>query len=121
MRPSSIRSVVVLPAPFGPRKAVIEPGPTLAVGSSTATVAPKHLVRPRNSIVADICAIIPVHRQHTTAPVARLGLALEATTCQVSPAIRPQRNGTKRVEATRADDRAHIRPRSVGSCDGWRS
>jgi hypothetical protein len=53
---SNIRSVVVLPAPFGPRKAVTEPGRMLAVRSSTATVAPNRLVSPRSSIVAVISA-----------------------------------------------------------------
>src|SRR4029077_16122248 len=44
-RPSSIRSVVVLPAPFGPRKPVTEPGSTLKLKWSTArTWPPKTLV-----------------------------------------------------------------------------
>ena len=37
-RPRMIRSVVVLPAPFGPRKPVIVPSRTLKLRSSTATV-----------------------------------------------------------------------------------
>src|ERR1700679_2257079 len=39
--PSSIRSVVVLPAPFGPRKPVIVPGASANERSSTATTLPK--------------------------------------------------------------------------------
>jgi len=42
--PSSIRSVVVLPAPFGPRNPVTVPGRTAKVRSSTAVTAPKRLV-----------------------------------------------------------------------------
>ena len=49
-RPSSMRSVVVLPAPFGPRKAVTVPSPTLKLRSSTAVAAPKRLVSPRASM-----------------------------------------------------------------------
>ena len=40
MRPSSARSVVVLPAPLGPRKPTSRPGSTLKLRSSTATVSP---------------------------------------------------------------------------------
>src|SRR5215470_7406265 len=44
-RPSSIRSVVVLPAPLGPRKPVTRPGPTSKLKPSTATTVPYLLVR----------------------------------------------------------------------------
>jgi hypothetical protein len=40
-----MRSVVVLPAPFGPRKPVIRPGSTVKVRSSTAVKPPKRFVR----------------------------------------------------------------------------
>ena len=44
-RPSTIRSVVVLPAPLGPRKPVTEPGSTVKLSRSTArTSPPKSLV-----------------------------------------------------------------------------
>src|SRR6266540_693037 len=42
--PSSIRSVVVLPAPFGPRNPVIDPWSTVKLRSSTAVTAPKRIV-----------------------------------------------------------------------------
>src|SRR6516164_10761963 len=44
-RPSSIRSVVVLPAPLGPRKPVTRPGPTSKLRPSTAVTVPYRLVR----------------------------------------------------------------------------
>src|SRR5262245_3435284 len=45
VRPSSIRSVVVLPAPLGPRKPVTRPGPTSKLNPSTAVTGPYLLVR----------------------------------------------------------------------------
>ena len=45
-RPSSIRSVVVLPAPLGPRNPVTLPCSTSKLRLSTATTSPKRLVRP---------------------------------------------------------------------------
>ena len=47
--PSRIRSVVVLPAPFGPRKPVTTPGSMRAEKFSTAVTAPKRFVSPENS------------------------------------------------------------------------
>jgi hypothetical protein len=44
-----MRSVVVLPAPFGPRKPVTEPGSTVKLRSLTARTWPKDFVRPRTS------------------------------------------------------------------------
>jgi hypothetical protein len=49
-RPSSMRSVVVLPAPFGPRNPVIVPRLTEKLSRSTAVTCPKRLVSPRVSI-----------------------------------------------------------------------
>src|SRR5918995_3172003 len=43
--PRSIRSVVVFPAPLGPRKPVIRPGSTTKLRSSTAVTPPNRLVR----------------------------------------------------------------------------
>ena len=43
--PASIRSVVVLPAPFGPSRAKISPGASSKETSSTATRSPKRRVR----------------------------------------------------------------------------
>ena len=42
--PSSIRSVVVLPAPFGPRKPVIVPGASANESESTASTEPNRFV-----------------------------------------------------------------------------
>src|SRR5882757_3696277 len=50
-RPSSIRIVVDLPAPFGPRKPVTTPGRTVKVRWSTAVLSPYRLVSPCNSIM----------------------------------------------------------------------
>src|SRR5918995_6153987 len=47
--PRSVRSVVVLPAPLGPRKPSTRPGLALKLSPSTATFAPKRLVRSRTS------------------------------------------------------------------------
>src|SRR3712207_2863270 len=44
-----MRSVVVLPAPLGPRKPVMDPGSTVKLRSETARTAPKLLLRPRTS------------------------------------------------------------------------
>src|SRR6185437_10965664 len=44
-RPRSIRRVVVLPAPFGPRKPTMDPRCTVKLRSSTATMLPKRFVR----------------------------------------------------------------------------
>ena len=45
-----ILSVVVFPAPFGPRKPVIAPSRTLKLRSSTATVLRNRFVRLATSI-----------------------------------------------------------------------
>src|ERR1700690_610663 len=45
------RIVVVLPAPFGPRKPVTFPGSILNVRSSTAVFAPYRFASPRTSIM----------------------------------------------------------------------
>src|SRR5690349_23152375 len=45
------RIVVVLPAPFGPRKPVTRPGSMPNVRSSTATLSPYRFVSPRTSIM----------------------------------------------------------------------
>src|SRR5580658_7645170 len=53
-RPSSIRSVVVFPAPLEPRKPVTVPRSTSKLTASTASTWPNRLVRPRTSITAMI-------------------------------------------------------------------
>src|SRR4029077_8699380 len=45
-RPSRMRMVVVLPAPFGPRKACTSPVPTSRSSPSSATTRPYRLVSP---------------------------------------------------------------------------
>src|SRR5690606_31231397 len=51
-RPSTTRSVVVLPAPLGPRNPVTVPSRTEKLRSSIAVTAPKRLVRLSTSIAA---------------------------------------------------------------------
>src|SRR5262245_23573586 len=53
-RPAMMRMVVVLPAPFGPRKPWIWPGPTARLTPSTARKAPYSFTRSRTSITADL-------------------------------------------------------------------
>src|SRR5688572_8791023 len=53
-RPVSILIVVLLPAPFGPRKPKKRPRPTLKVRPSTAVFSRKTLVRPRTTIASDM-------------------------------------------------------------------
>src|SRR2546428_2020619 len=50
--PARMRMVVVLPAPFGPRKRTISPASTGTEMPRTASTAPKVLVRSRTSIIA---------------------------------------------------------------------
>src|SRR3954466_11959839 len=50
MRPRTIRSVVVLPAPLGPRKPVTEPGSTVKLRLSTARTVPNDLDRPATTM-----------------------------------------------------------------------
>src|SRR4051794_17887536 len=52
MRPRSMRRVVVLPAPLGPRKPVMRPGSTTKSRSWTAVKSPNRLERPRTSMRA---------------------------------------------------------------------
>src|SRR3954451_24022181 len=52
--PSSIRSVVILPAPLGPRKPTTRPTSAVNDRLSTANTEPNRLVRPATSIA---CAI----------------------------------------------------------------
>src|SRR5512146_1741529 len=50
-RPRITRIVVVLPAPFGPRKPVTFPGWTAKLSPSTAVTSPKRLVSPLTSML----------------------------------------------------------------------
>ena len=51
--PSQVSSVVVLPAPLGPRTAVIEPRATVRSRPSTATLSPYAIRSPRTSTAGD--------------------------------------------------------------------
>ncbi len=51
--PSTIRIVVLFPAPFGPRKPVTHPGRASKVRLSTACTRPKRFVSPRAAIAGD--------------------------------------------------------------------
>src|SRR3954454_3570610 len=57
VRPTITRIVVVLPAPFGPRKPVTVPGTQLKLMLSTAVNVPYFLVSPCTSIMAPPCPI----------------------------------------------------------------
>src|ERR1700743_1109980 len=64
--PSSIRRVVVLPAPLGPRNPVTVPWSTAKLTWSTATRLPKRLVSPSSSMVA----MSPVHSSSAVSGIA---------------------------------------------------
>src|SRR5450432_1866187 len=49
-RVAIMRSVVVLPAPLGPRRPVMEPSCAVKLTSRTASTSPKRFARPRVSI-----------------------------------------------------------------------
>src|SRR4051812_33198233 len=57
--------LVVLPEPFGPRKAVILPGATSPGRSSRAVTAPNSLVSPSKAMTADM--VTPTGGQATAA------------------------------------------------------
>ena len=56
MSPASIRTVVVLPAPFGPSRPKISPSPTVKAMSCTAVRRRKSLRRPSTTIMRLILA-----------------------------------------------------------------
>jgi hypothetical protein len=74
IRLSSIRSVVVLPAPFGPRKPVTDPGSTVKLRSLTACTVPKDLVSPFTST-----------RTGSTVPVFRIEMAISSSGGRIGP------------------------------------
>src|SRR5579859_1240983 len=65
-----MRSVVDLPAPFGPRKPTTSPCPTSNETSSTATRSPYRFVRPETDITSS-AADAPVTHVHPADVVAR--------------------------------------------------
>src|SRR5437879_884196 len=66
--PSSNRMVVVLPAPFGPKKPKTSPSSIVRLRSSTAARPPKRLVSPCSRMASDTAGSIP--------RAMRIGLAL---------------------------------------------
>ena len=109
-RPSSIRSVVVLPAPFGPRKPYTSPRAPVRLTPSTASRSPYLLVSPS---CHDVCVMT---RGSAAGPVAR----------PVRRQAEAPRYADLRTPATpRADVRAPPRPRLGGmggpTCSGWSS
>src|SRR5215472_18123081 len=79
-RPSSIRKVVVFPAPLGPRKPVTVPPSTPKLRSPTASTGPNRLVSPDTSITAIGDPSLPAPR---AVRVARVALC--------APAVRPRK------------------------------
>src|ERR1700692_1797919 len=65
------RMVVVLPAPFGPRKPVTLPGSMPNVRSSTAVLSPYRFVRPRTSIMGKWSSLFWETVQFWPAPAGR--------------------------------------------------
>src|SRR4051794_19820188 len=64
--PASIFIVVLLPAPFGPRKPKSSPGPARSVRLSTAVNAPYRFVRSHVSIIATLLIADESITIHTT-------------------------------------------------------
>ncbi len=62
IRPSSIRNVVLLPAPFGPRNPVTRPAATVNDRSSTACTEPKRLPRPSISMAFRMVPTVRIAR-----------------------------------------------------------
>src|SRR5690554_6204866 len=95
-----MRSVVVLPAPFGPRKPVTRPGWTVKLRSSTARTDPKVFVRPRTSTTPSTVAAVLIElprsvwsgRVHRSGP-RRQGHAHGAPRGRVSDLDRPAVQG----------------------------
>ena len=69
MRPASMRTEVVLPAPFGPSRPKISPSPTVNERSLTAVRDLKCFVSPTASIIAPHASRTPPH-----APIRTFGL-----------------------------------------------
>src|SRR6478672_3202221 len=93
-RPRTIRSVVLLPAPFGPRKPVTAPGRTSKLRSFTAATFPKRFDRPRTEIAEDSADAPPMRRECC---VRRAGIALSFL------GFRRERRYVRGVPATSSD------------------
>src|SRR5205823_5625433 len=71
-RPLSVRSNVVLPAPFAPSTAVIEPGSTCRSMPSSARTGPYSTVRPAMSSMAAaarVDRVVDLHRVTEIGPL----------------------------------------------------
>ena len=74
--PSSIRSVVVFPAPFGPRKPVIVPGSSANDSESTASTEPNRFVNESATTAGAEAAAVPaITGSDTATPRLRVGTA----------------------------------------------
>jgi hypothetical protein len=82
-----MRSVVVFPAPLGPRNPVTCPGSTVKVRSSTARTWPKVFVRPRTST-----------RTGSTARLGALLMTLSSVGVPIIQAHEPRGPGNPRRE-----------------------
>src|SRR5689334_7776210 len=109
-RPSTIRSVVVLPAPFGPRKPVTEPGSTVKLSRSTARTFPPNTlvswsttIRPASSGAVSVMASFDHDFEGLERRIARVGDPDSA-----------RRGGPQRRDGLRGDDLAGREQRDTG-------
>src|ERR1700733_3360277 len=81
------RIVVVLPAPFGPRKPVTLPGSMPNVSPSTAVLSPYRFVRPRTSIIKVILSLVShAYSGRPPRPPASAPVMIREYSCRGSPA-----------------------------------
>src|SRR6476646_9975466 len=111
-RPSTIRRVVVLPAPLGPRKPVIRPGSTSKLRSSTAVKAPKRLVRPRTSMRPPP-ALVLAAGSVVVVVVVVMGVLLGSYADAPSPTPREGQPPGGPARPSPGGDAAELRPRPV--------
>src|SRR5580704_6180751 len=104
------RIVVVLPAPFGPRKPVTMPGSMLNVSPSTAVFSPYRFVRPCSSIIKIVLS--PVTWGFIWPSAGRVAVCTQLALRQTSLAC----DVSKMILAPRKFD-AHPRERRAGDDD----
>src|SRR5580700_3308210 len=81
------RIVVVLPAPFGPRKPVTLPGSMPNVSPSTAVLSPYRFVRPRTSIIKVILSLVShAYSGRPPRPPASAPMMIREYSCRGTPA-----------------------------------
>src|SRR5580704_4923692 len=111
------RIVVVLPAPFGPRKPVTLPGSMPNVSPSTAVFSPYRFVSPRTSIIKLVLSLVTYAQFWLSSPLARVGPGDDLQSpCRVTPVfpcgagVQPHRvavaGGAQAVRGTCAADEA---------------